>query len=423
MRVLWVLNSPIGTAAKILGYSFAASGTWIAAAEKRLKEDVPDLIVDYAVMGYCDRVVEDETLNCKVYEINIKQCRGKKTSRKDYKKWTHVISQDQPDIIHIWGTEFSNFVDVIEASGNIPVAVTIQGVVTSLAKYCDSDVPYSELMKGHGLSAFPAYLRSKQKMREMKRQSIYEKKIVSQADAILYDNEWTAAYCNTIAPGKAQVYFPLAINEAFSSIAWNYDTCEKDTLFTIAPSSSMKGAHILLKALSVVKKLRPNVKLYIPGSIPSGNGFMTKIKVPPYFRYLKKLVNRLGLGQNVEFCGKLSSQEMAEHLAKANVFVMPSKAENISTSLREAMHVGCPCITSLVGAVPELAVHGYNALCYRYEEYEILAFEILKLLGDPELSKRISGNGNKTICEKYPIDQTLSECADWYRNISRSKNI
>ncbi len=412
MKALWVLNSPIGTAAQVLGYSHAASGTWIAAAEERLKQLIPELQIDYAVIGYDDRVVTNDALNCTVYELSAKQCRGKRAPKKDTEKWKRAIECAAPDLIHIWGTEFTNMLDVMDVCGDIPVAVTIQGIIMSLAKFCGSDVPYRELMKGHALIALPAYFRAKMKEREMLRQVPYEMEILRRADAILLDNEWTAAYCRIAAPNVETVDFPLAINSAFARVEWQYASCEKNSIFTIAPSSSMKGAHVLLKALAIVKESYPDVKLRIPGSI--GGGRLAKIKEPPYFRYLKRLIKELDLEGNVEFCGKLTSEQMAEELKKANLFVMPSKAENISTSLREAMWVGCPCVVSLVGAVHELVVHGENALCYRYEEYEVMAHETMRLLKDPLDAQKLARNGHKTIEKRYPMDQPLTRCAEWY---------
>lgn len=415
MKALWILNSPIGTAAQVLGYSHAASGTWIAAAELRLKELLPDLVIDYAVLGYKDHVAIDDSIPCTVYELSMKQCRGKRLSKSAIEAWKSVIQQEKPDLIHIWGTEFTNPLDVVDACGDIPVAVTIQGVIMSLAKFCESDVPFEELMKGHLLLALPAYFRAKLREKAMIRQVKYEREIIDRADAVLLDNQWSAAFCR-IASSKAEfIDFPLALNQVFESIRWNYENCEKNTLFTIAPSSSMKGAHILLKALAIVKKQYPDIKLRIPGSLDCGR--FAVITEPPYFRYLKRLISELGLDSNVEFCGKLTSEQMAEQLSRSNVFVMPSKAENISTSLREAMWVGCPCVTSMVGAVQELVVHGENALCFRYEEYEVLAFEIMKLLNEPELAQKISVGGNRTIQNKYPMNQPLTSCADWYKKV------
>jgi glycosyltransferase involved in cell wall biosynthesis len=419
MKALWILNSPIGTAARVLGYSHAASGTWIAAAESRLKALLPELTVDYAVLGYQDRVVTDEATGCKVYELSIKQSRGKRSPGNAVKQWKTVIKQEAPNLIHVWGTEFTFPLDVMDACGEIPVAVTIQGMVASLAKYCRSDVPFGALMKGHRILAFPAYLRARQKEREMIRQVRYEKEILIRANAVLVDNEWTEAYCSSVSQNIESVYFPLAINQSFGAVCWSFESCEKETLFTIAPSSSMKGMHMLLQALAIVKRSYPNVKLRIPGSF--GGGRLSTIKEPPYFRYLKRLIKELDLVGNVKFCGKLTSEQMADELKRANVFVMPSKAENISTSLREAMWVGCPCVVSLVGAVHELVCHGYNALCYRYEEYEVLAAEILRILASKELAEQISRNANETISKSYPINPSLNKCVDWYQKAVKKK--
>lgn len=417
MKALWILNSPIGTASQVLGYSHAASGTWIAAAEAKLRQLIPDLRVDYAVIGYSDRIVTSDKFNCTVYELSVKQCRGKRATRKDKDKWKSVIENAVPDIVHVWGTEFTNMLDVMDVCGAIPVAVTIQGVIASLAKYCKSDVPYRELMKGHAIMAFPAYLRAKTKEREMINQVSFEKEMINRADAVLLDNGWSEAYCRISSSKTRFIDFPLAINPVFETVKWDYDECTKNSIFTIAPSSSMKGAHVLLKAIAIVKEKYPDVKLCIPGSIEGGRLF--KIKEPPYFRYLKRLIKDLNLENNVEFCGKLTSEQMAQQLKNANVFVMPSKAENISTSLREAMWVGCPCVVSLVGAVHELVIHGENARCYRYEEYEVMASEIIKLLNDPVETQRIAKNGHKTVEKKYPMEQPLTDCATWYQQATR----
>lgn len=412
MKVLWIMNSPIGTAAEVLGYGAAASGTWIAAAERSLKSSINDLRIDYAVMGYKDRTVVDELRACTVYEVNLKRLRGKRLGQGACQKWAEILKKEKPDLIHIWGTEFSFPLDVMDASGDIPVAVTIQGIVASLAKYVRCDVPFGELIKNQGLIVLPAYFRAKLRENEMIHQVELEKEIIRRANVVMTDGELSLAFCKSVAPDVQCCNFPLALNKVFAEKNWAYETCEKNSIFTIAHSSPMKGTHILLKALPIVKKKYPDIKLRIPGDLASGKRAV--ITEPPYFRYLRRLIKELNLNSNVEFTGKLSSEQMAEYLCSSNVFVMPSKAENLSTTLREAMHVGCPCISSMVGTVHELAIHNQNMLVYRYEEYEVLAYEIIRLLDDCEQAKKLGRNGKNTIREKYPISQSLDDCVRWY---------
>lgn len=415
MKALWIINSPIGTAAKILGYDHAPSGTWIATAEQCLKALLPNLRIDYAVCGFQDRtiVAEDHT----VYELKERPNQGHRSRKSSVKKWEKIIKQEDPALIHIWGTEHTNALDVIDSCEGIPVIVTIQGIIASLAKYSKSDVMFNELMKGHRIAALPAYFRAKQRMKNLRKQVKYEREILSKVDGILIDNDWSMMFCNEIAPTVEKISFPLAINPIFEKTQWHIEKCEKNTIFTIAPSTEMKGTHMLLKALSIVKRYVPGVKLRIPGSLPMGR--MAMLTSPPYSRYLKRLIRELGLEENVVFCGKLTSEQMAQELSRANVFAMPSKAENISTSLREAMWVGIPCVTALVGSLHEIARHNENALCYRYEEYELLAYYILEILNDDCLAEWLGKSGRNTIKNRYPMDQPLVQCAQWYERVSR----
>jgi len=56
------------------------------------------------------------------------------------------------------------------------------------------------------------------------------------------------------------------------------------------------------------------------------------------------------------------------------------------------MAVGVPCAASYVGGVPEYAQHEENALLHRYEDYEMLAHNIIRLFSDVELAKKLSEN-------------------------------
>lgn len=90
------------------------------------------------------------------------------------------------------------------------------------------------------------------------------------------------------------------------------------------------------------------------------------------------------------YTGKLKPSEMAENLSHCNVFVMPSAIENHSSSLIEAMMVGCPCVSSYVGGVSEYLEHGKNGFLYRYDESETLAGIIMDLFKNDNLCDSIS---------------------------------
>ena len=81
---------------------------------------------------------------------------------------------------------------------------------------------------------------------------------------------------------------------------------------------------------------------------------------------------------------------MAKKMSESNCFVMCSAIENHSSTLKEAMTVGVPCVASYVGGVPEYAVNDENCLLYRFEDYEVLAQHIIHLFESRDLCRRLS---------------------------------
>ena len=111
---------------------------------------------------------------------------------------------------------------------------------------------------------------------------------------------------------------------------------------------------------------------------------------------LEDVINEGDLHNNIVYTGFMSSEKMVEHLCKCNVYVMPSVMENHSSSLIEAMIVGAPCISSLVGGVADIAVHSENALIYNSTDAENLAGCIIRLFNNPEMAVKLGAAAELT---------------------------
>ena len=172
------------------------------------------------------------------------------------------------------------------------------------------------------------------------------------------------------------------------------------SLMCSAANYPIKGLHMLLKALVIVKNKYPDVKLSIPGTaLRKLTGLGNYFKQNGYEKFIRSQMEELDLKNNVEYTGRLTAIEMAKKMSESNCFVMCSAIENHSSTLKEAMTVGVPCVASYVGGVPEYAINEKNCLLYRFEDYEVLAQNIIRLFESQDLSERLSNRAMSDMSE------------------------
>ena len=189
---------------------------------------------------------------------------------------------------------------------------------------------------------------------------------------------------------------------------------ERHTIITGAALSSLKGLHILIKALSIVKEKYPDVKLFIYG----GNARDGRIVNPPsYIKYIEKMINKYSLNENVIFTGRLSTEDVANFLRKSNVCVIPSAIETGSITLCEAMMIGTPPICSFRGGMTDMITDKVNGFTYDFPEYPQLALRIMELFEDNELCKTFSKRSIEKANTRHDRKRNPSELIEVYKQI------
>lgn len=97
----------------------------------------------------------------------------------------------------------------------------------------------------------------------------------------------------------------------------------------------------------------------------------------------EKLVARteaLGLKEDVIFAGKLSHHETLLQMRDCDVYIQPSLNEGFCNAVLEAQAVGCLCIASEAGALPENIVHSETGWLVRPQDARALASAIMKTI-------------------------------------------
>lgn len=132
-----------------------------------------------------------------------------------------------------------------------------------------------------------------------------------------------------------------------------------------------------LRAFAAVRERMPGATLTVAGSGSEEES-------------LRQLAVTLGVEAAVTFAGRISREQMASLLAGADLMLNASTADNMPISILEAMACGVPVVSTGVGGIPYLLVHGRTGLLVRPGDAAAMADAALLLLGDRPLVARIT---------------------------------
>ena len=424
MKILWIINTPFGLHFDLLGKACNhSSGGWYNVAYEALK-DSPLIQLHIVALGRTNKIIsKSDTFGNHFYILPGNYTRNDINfdSKTNQNLWKEIINIVNPHIVQLWGTEFQHGLCAIQQIHNIPILVYMQGVMSEIAYYLKAGIDDKTIRKHQTLRSILLKRDSIFKQQRLYNQmSNTELNILKLAKNVIVENDWCEGICKANTGKDLNIYkSKLPINPIFHQYQWKSQDIEPHTIFTNAGGSIIKGHHILFKALKIVIKEYPDVKVRIPGGDNIAilrNGFKNFIKRDDYSNYLRKLIISNNLENNIEWVGKMHQTEMAELIKRSNVYVMPSAIENHSSSLIEAMIIGIPSISSYVGGVTDFAIHNSNCLLYRFDDYKSLAANIIKLFQNPDLCNKLS-KGSQIIREKRSISNIKTEFISIYNSL------
>lgn len=311
----------------------------------------------------------------------------------------YLINSIKPDVAVLWGTESHLAYLFAKSLKAIPTVVYMQGVIKSIYDHYYDGMPPK--YQNSTVRDIIDSINPHSSINEFKKQAALERVILESSDAVIVENDWCEDICRSINPKLRIFRNKLPIRDVFFQTKWSVEKMKPLSIFTNAGGYPIKGHHILLKALGIVKKQYPDFTCYIPGQkLSTYNSIKRRTG---YIKMLEDLIVEGNLQDNIVYTGFLPSEEMVEHLCTCNAYVMPSVMENHSSSLIEAMVVGVPCISSLVGGVADLVVHGKNAFIYNSTDAENLAGCIIRLFNNSKLAAQL-GSAAELIRESRKQD-------------------
>ena len=126
------------------------------------------------------------------------------------------------------------------------------------------------------------------------------------------------------------------------------------------------------------------------------------------------------LDKIVSLGGAFPEKEIAERLAAARVFALPSVPEkgggmdNLPTVIAEAMAARLPVVATSVAGIPEMVDEGKTGFLVAEHQPVALANAIERLLGDVSLARELGKNGRARARELFSIEQSARELAELF---------
>ena len=166
-----------------------------------------------------------------------------------------------------------------------------------------------------------------------------------------------------------------------------------------------KGPKILLKAFKMVKNKFPKAKL-----IFAGRGEMLD--------ELSEQAMKLDVVDDVIFTGFVEEEKKSLYFKAADIFCLPSTtmAESFGIANLEAMASGIPIVASNLGGIPDIVKNGENGLLIEPGNVQNLADELIYLLNNVDMRKKLGDNGRKLV-ENFSWDKIAMKTEQLYRDI------
>jgi glycosyltransferase involved in cell wall biosynthesis len=174
---------------------------------------------------------------------------------------------------------------------------------------------------------------------------------------------------------------------------------------TVGNIRRVKGHDVFIKAAAAIVPHFHKVSFSIAGDVLE----------PAYFTELQDLVQDLKLANHFRFDGGVTN--LRQHLAAADVFVLPSRSEGFSNAIVEAMAASLPVVATNVGGNAEAVQDGVSGFVVPSEDPAALSAAIIRLLSDPSLAKAMGAAGKNLAAERFTIESMMSRIVSAYKDL------
>jgi len=178
---------------------------------------------------------------------------------------------------------------------------------------------------------------------------------------------------------------------------------DKEVLFVGFPFK-LKGVDVLIDAYKQIASRYPEWKLKILGWYPNPGELYKAIDGHPQIYHHPPV----------------RYDEMPEHMGSCAILVLPSRSEAMGRVLLEAMAAEKPRIGSNVDGIPTVIDDDVDGFLVKPGDLNDLAEKLDRLMGDPDLRKRMGKAGKKRVSREFTQGIYLENLNRFYKDVLES---
>ena len=140
---------------------------------------------------------------------------------------------------------------------------------------------------------------------------------------------------------------------------------------------------------------------------------------PETVEYFERMAINMGIQHRVKFLGKLTRDQVIQHMRRATAFISPSVFdEPFGNTNIEAMAAGAPVIAARSGAIEEIVVNTECGLIYNRTSHEELASHMKLILQQPSVGERLSARGIERVRDHFTQEHIIGLVEDTLYSVS-----
>jgi L-malate glycosyltransferase len=214
-------------------------------------------------------------------------------------------------------------------------------------------------------------------------------------------------------PDKVDIIYFGVDTDKFHPVKKNHDVAKKLGFSDDAPLVvSLRGLapvydlETFIRMIPLVHQQNPETRFVVVGDGPQRE-------------FLENLAIELEVDQFVTFVGRVSEEDLVLYTASADIYVSTSLSDGgLAASTGEAMACAVPVVISDFGENSDWVEKGEAGMLFPLKDAKCLADNIISLLSDPDLAKRLGERGREVILERNSYKGEMKKVEDIYYKLA-----